>query len=303
MGFLGKGEWGMAARVDHDQIFKRLFTEFFREFMELFLPKQAAGIDFRRVTFLDKEHFTDTQRGRHKRLDLVARVGLKGGGEEYVLVHTEFESRRKGDFPRRMFEYCSQLYLRYGKPVIPVAVFSDQAVWRKRVSDEFRMGFQAETYIRFRYHLIKLRDYNHRDFLERENPIGFALMARSGYDRRQRVRLKADFLRLITGSRVNPARRSLLVEFVESYMLLDRQEQQRFDKLIEREAKYREVKKMVTIYEKRGIKKGIEKGIEKGAEKARRDLAGKLLAEGMPAGKVAQLTGLSVSVVRRLKKR
>ena len=38
-------------RIDHDQIFKRLLKEFFREFIELFLPKEAKLIDFRRVSF------------------------------------------------------------------------------------------------------------------------------------------------------------------------------------------------------------------------------------------------------------
>ena len=39
-------------------------------------------------------------------------------------------------------------------------------------------------------------------------------------DRRERVRLKADFLRWILGAPVDPARRGLLVDFVETYMPL-----------------------------------------------------------------------------------
>jgi hypothetical protein len=41
-------------------------------------------------------------------------------------------------------------------------------------------------------------------------------MAKMNYSRRERVRLKADFLRLILGSGIDPARQSVLVEFVET---------------------------------------------------------------------------------------
>ena len=52
--------------VDHDQVFKQLVEAFFREFLELFCPIEAAQIDFRNVEFLREELFTDVQRGRRK---------------------------------------------------------------------------------------------------------------------------------------------------------------------------------------------------------------------------------------------
>ena len=48
--------------IDHDQIFKQLIEAFFREFMELFCPDEAALIDFSKVEFLREEHFTDIVR-------------------------------------------------------------------------------------------------------------------------------------------------------------------------------------------------------------------------------------------------
>ncbi len=41
-------------------------------------------------------------------------------------------------------------------------------------------------------------------------------MAKMKYTRRQRVRLKADFLRLFLRADIDPARQNLLVEFVET---------------------------------------------------------------------------------------
>ena len=76
--------------------------------------------------------------------------------------------------------------------------------------------------------------------------------------------MKADFLRLILGSRVDPARQSVLVDFVETYLPLIGEELERFEQLIQNDDQYAEVEQMVTVYEQRGIDKGIEKGIEKG---------------------------------------
>ena len=91
---------------DHDQIFKTLVKEFFKEFLDLFLPEISEEIDFSRVEFLEQEFFTDINRGRKKLMDIVAKVHLKNGAEEYILIHTEFESRKPGErdrFPERMF--------------------------------------------------------------------------------------------------------------------------------------------------------------------------------------------------------
>ena len=59
---------------------------------------------------------------------------------------------------------------------------------------------------------------------------------------------------------IDPARQNLLVEFVETYMPLDSQESIEFEQIISSDDQYKEVKKMVTVYEQRGIEKGIEQG-------------------------------------------
>ena len=126
---------------DHDQIFKTLIKEFFQEFMFLFMRDTAQEIDFSNVEFLEQEFFTDINKGRKKLLDLVAKVRLKNGKEEFVLIHTEFESRKPAadEFPVRMFKYFCQLFLRFGKPIIPIVVFTDDRKWRSNVPDEYKI--------------------------------------------------------------------------------------------------------------------------------------------------------------------
>ena len=253
--------------IDHDQIFKTLLKSFFQEFMELLLPDEAAAINFAELTFLEQEIFTDLARGRRKQLDLLVKAGLKGGGEEYVLVHTEFQARKDPEFPLRMFEYYCQLFLRYKKPIVPVAVFTDDVVWKKPIPDTYEIRLRDRAYVSYRYHLIKLKHLDYRQFLASNNPLAFALMAKMRYTRGERVRLKADFLRLILGAKVNPARRSILLDFVESYMQLASREARAFGELVAREPDYRRVQRMITTYEKRGLERGLEKGITRGLRK------------------------------------
>jgi predicted transposase/invertase (TIGR01784 family) len=253
-------------KTDHDQIFKTLFREFFKEFLEGFLPWVAEEVDFSSVEFLDQEFFTDINKGRKKLLDLVAKVKLRDGKEEFILLHTEFQASKPDsrEFPERMFKYLCQLFLRFGKSVIPVVVFSDDRKWRKEVPDTYSMNFKGTEYLRFFYHSIKLKHYNWREFIQSGNPLIYALMAKMDYDKKEIVRLKADFLRLVLNAERNQVRRSLLVEFIENYVILKDRDLKEFNTLITTAPELKEIKKMVTVYEEKGMQKGMQKGMLEG---------------------------------------
>jgi hypothetical protein len=85
-------------------------------------------------------------------------------------------------------------------------------------------------------------------------------MAKMDYDRKQLVRLKADFLRLILGCPIDPARRSLLIEFVETYLPLAKHEQEQFETIVKQE-QYVEVEAMITVYEQKGIEKAKQDAV------------------------------------------
>jgi hypothetical protein len=212
--------------------------------------------------FLREEFFTDVPDGDRRQLDLVVKVGLLGGGQKFVLIHVEFESSRpEQDFPQRMYRYYCQLYLRHRTEILPVAVFTDDARWRQPPDDHFEVRVGNARIVRFDYRPIKLKQLDHRDFLSSNNPLAYALMAKMDYDRRQRARLKADFLRLILGCPIDPARKSLLAEFVGTYVPLSPPEQLEFQGLVSTDQQYQEVEHMVSVFELEGIKKGRAEGL------------------------------------------
>jgi hypothetical protein len=169
-----------------------------------------------------------------------------------------------------MFDYYCQLRFRYHAPIVPIAVFTDDHRWQpdKRVPDVYTEEFEGRQYLRFDYHLIKLKDLDARTFLREESPLAVALAAKMHYDKQQRVRLKADFLRLIVGAPLDDARRHMLVEFIETYMMLPKAEQQAFEKLVAVEPEYEGVTTVMTIYEKRGVEKGRQEGEVAGLRQA-----------------------------------
>ena len=63
--------------IDHDRLFKELISNFFMEFIELFLPEVRDYIEAGSVELLDKEVFTDITAGERHEVDLVAKVRFK----------------------------------------------------------------------------------------------------------------------------------------------------------------------------------------------------------------------------------
>jgi hypothetical protein len=163
-----------------------------------------------------------------------------------------------------MFQYFCQLFLRYDTRIVPIAVFTDDARWKTPVPDHFELRVANATVMQFAYRLIKLRNLDYRQYLDSNNPLAYGLMAKMDYNRQERVRLKADFLRWILKFPLDPARRNLLVEFVETYVPLAGQEQTQFQQLVHGDNQYQQVQQMITSYEKEGIKKGIQQGKQEG---------------------------------------
>lgn len=121
---------------------------------------------------------------------------------------TVVESKKPGDFAafsERMYKYHCQLYLRHGKPVVPVAMFSDDRKWRTVPPGNFKIQVGGNVYVDFNYHLIKLRNRNWCEFVKLDNPLAYALMAKMELDKTQRAKLKMEFLSMVLKSRVSRA--------------------------------------------------------------------------------------------------
>ncbi|MHB8974677.1 MAG: DUF4351 domain-containing protein [Pirellulaceae bacterium] len=89
------------------------------------------------------------------------------------------------------------------------------------------------------------------------------------YNRKDRVRLKADFLRWILACPIDPARRSLLVEFVETYVALAEHEQAEFRQIVHSDPEYTQVQQVITTCEQKGKLQGKLEGKKEGQKEGK----------------------------------
>ena len=158
-----------------------------------------------------------------KFVDLVAKVKLKGA-HGFILVHIEHQAKRDPVIARRMFLYAAWLLERYGLPVWPVLVTS-YAQPRRAEPNRYEMTVRGKPIITFNYAVVQLNRLDWRDFLKRPNPAAMALMVRMNLAPADRVRVKAEILRLLLTLRLRPEKAQLILGFVETYLELTAKEE------------------------------------------------------------------------------
>src|SRR5437763_5038925 len=162
--------------ADHDQRFKRLLREFLREFLLLFLPGYAAGLDLAAVEWLDKELFAAALQGEVQVLDLVARLRRAGavGTDLLTLVHIEVESREAvATFRPRMYHYYEHLRRTYGCPVLPIAVYLRVGLRGVGV-ETYEEDYDDLEVLRFRYLYVGLPALDAEQYVAGDNWLGVA---------------------------------------------------------------------------------------------------------------------------------
>jgi hypothetical protein len=253
--------------MDHDRNFKQLLSNFFVEFVDLFLPNVSEYLDRSfDIVPMDKEVFTDVTLGDSHEVDLVMRVKFRGE-EAFFLVHVENQATAQSDFPKRMFRYFARLTEKYDLPVYPVVLFSYDEPLRPE-PNHFDVTFPGETVLQFRYKVIQLNRLSWRKFVKQENPVASALMAKMKMTVKERPRVRAECFRLLSRLKLDPARTKLIGGFIESYLRLTAEEMKQYERIVakflpeEREA----TMGLVSSWEQKGIDKGREEGLHEGKE-------------------------------------
>ncbi len=120
----------------------------------------------------------------------------------------------------------------------------------------------------FNYQVIQLNRLNWRDFLNQNNPVASALMAKMRIDKLDRPKVKAECLRLLVTLKLDPARMQLISGFVDTYLTLNQAEELQFQSEIREftQTEQEDVMQITTSWMRQGIERGIEQGIEQGIE-------------------------------------
>ena len=180
-----------------------------------------------------------------------------------------------------------------------MAMFTDPAKWRKPVKDKFNLSLLQYPINEFTYRLIKLKSFRAEEFEKRieENPLAAAYLPLTDYPGKERPLIKAKAMKGIAKIPMG-LKQATLFSLVQESMPLEKEEEDLFQKLIQAEPIYQEVKMLQSIKEV-----GIEEGIEKGQNLASEAIAKNMLLSGKYAEQeIADLTGMHIERVNELAK-
>ena len=253
----------MSDPIDHDRLFKELISTFFVEFIELFFPPIMTYLDRKSVILLDKEVFTDVTVGEKHESDLVTQVKFRGN-RSYFLIHIEAQASSKSDFNRRMFVYFARLHEKFALPVYPIVVFSYDSPQKEALS-QYQVEFPDFKVLEFNYQVVQLNRLNWRDYLNQQNPVASALMAKMKIAPQDKPKVKAQCLRLLATLKLDLARMQLISGFVDTYLRLNAREKVQFKEELSTfsQPEQESVMQITTSWKEEGIEEGIERGIER----------------------------------------
>ncbi|SDN91181.1 transposase [Bacillus sp. OK048] len=270
--------------IHHDQLFKQLLHTFFSEFLEAFFPEVHRYIDFTSMKPLSEEMFTDLIESESRRADIIIETKLKDQ-ETLIIIHVEPQSYGQPNFHERMYHYFSLLYNKYRKPILPIAIFSyDQ----KRIEQyQFIVSFPFFHVLTFQFLKLELKRMNWRSFIHTNNPVAAALLSKMGYTVKEKVQVKKEFLRMLVKMELNSAKAELINGFFETYLTLNRSEEEELMEEIKQLDKHEseQIIKLPNSWREKGIAEGIQKGRAEGIQKGIAEGIQKGIAEGIQKGR------------------
>ena len=222
--------------TDHDQLFKKLFEEFFAQLLELVDLDLADKLVAEEATFLKQDLFSAVVDGDRAIVDLAAEVPVKDGLPPVVLIHVEIEGRFRGPMAERLWYYYMYLRLNLKQPVIPILVNlsgGPAGVTEVEWIDEV-LGRKVA---RFRYFNFGLSGSLAEEYLERPQPLAWGLAALMRSRKWDRVELKIRCLRAIATADLSEKQEVQLLDLVQTYLELEGPEAKRFDTLKNQEMK------------------------------------------------------------------
>ncbi|WP_168123415.1 Rpn family recombination-promoting nuclease/putative transposase [Paenibacillus sp. HB172176] len=292
-----------SSNVSHDEAFKKLLQTFFAEFLELFFPEVNALLDHSHTRFLMQELLVDIVGEERRSVDLLLETKYKSL-DAYVIIHLEPQSYKQANFNERMFIYFSRLVERHRKEhklIIPIAIFTADQVHYE--PDTFSMEIPGHIILHFQFLKLELRNQNWRQFIDSDNPIAAALLAKMGYNEEEAREVRKTYLRMILQlqQKLDQAKLSLLMSVADLYFKPD----PATDELILRDLSEQYPEYEVTIMElmpawKRwGYEEGREEGREEGIVLERQSTIQKLLGKGFSPEDVSKTLDLPLNEINK----
>jgi len=147
--------------------------------------------------------------------------------------------------------------------------------------------------LEFRYLQLHLVKKDWKKFIESDNPAAAALLCKMGYDEKERVQVRLEFLKMVSRMELDPAQMELLYGFFDTYLKLNDEEEKEVREEISHLPKEEadRVMELPNYYYDKGVEKGLEKVVYN------------MLKNGYSDEAICNITGLSVMKVKEMRKK
>ncbi len=214
-----------------DELWKRVIEKLFPDFVAFFLPDLLPLVDFSKpYSFLDKEldklfpeSSSKSKRGR-RHVDKLAKVCLKDGQEQWVLIHAEIQGYYDQAFEERMFTYFYRIFDKHKQKTAVIAVFADDRKdWKPQT---FNYQF-LQTRLCYEYPIYKILEQNEAALHASDNPFALVVLAalyvlrHRSQEEGSRLAFKLELMRLLLEKGYEKAKIEAVFLFVNTLIQID----------------------------------------------------------------------------------
>ncbi|MBP7585902.1 MAG: Yae1 family protein [Spirochaetes bacterium] len=325
-------------KASQDQMIKNLLRDYPVDALEFFKPEilQRYGRPVK-IHFHIQEIKKHSHNDRNLKNDIAVSYTFQDGKRVILVLVEHWSDRAKFDI-FRFAHYLIDLAYRFpGVEILPVALFTDRSErWIKRPPSEFRVSCLEETYLFFRYHIIRMKDHDAERYRQTKNRFIAVMRSAMKYELDKKIALAVEFIHNYGHIEKDIRNVEKNIEIIEFFLELQDEdkativegleEKPEVNMTIVQELKkraYRDglqqgrqhgfqqgrqeglekgIQKGIQKGLQKGLQKGIQQGIQQGITNKAMETALALLDENMPLEKIARVTGLSVRKVKALRK-
>ncbi|MFM9952086.1 MAG: hypothetical protein ACKV1O_29415 [Saprospiraceae bacterium] len=296
--------------LTRDKLWKGIFEDFFPEAIAFFFPDFTNLMDWSRgFEMLDKEQkqiFPESEES-HRRVDILTKVWLLDGSEQWILIHIEVQGYWDDQFAKRMFTYFYRLTDRYKVPVSALALLTDgNKNWKP---DHYRVQYM-NTRLLYEYPIFKLSDFSDQDFANSANPWAWVMKTalnglNSTWDDDVLLKIKVQLYKEFRANGYTVDKTRTFLQFLKYYIRFDKSDFfSKFDSEIQTVDQNKdtpmgiiELVKQHIVEEARleGLEKGMEQGLEQGLEKGLEQG----LQQGLTKGELLKARKVAMHILKK----
>ncbi len=283
-----------------DEMIKNLIRDYPVDALEFIKPEIIARYGHPvKIHFNIQEVKKHSHYDRNLKNDISITYTFKNGKKVVLVLIEHWSDKAKFDI-FRFAHYVIDLAHRSPEvDILPVALFTDRSgTWHTQPPPEIRISCLDETYLHFRYDLIRMKDHQAEKYMETKNRFIAVLRSAMRYEIEKKIALAVEFIRTYGYIEKDIRNIEKNIDIIEFFLEISKEEKESIINSLEER---RESNMIVQELKKRGYREGIQQGMQKGIFEEKRATARALIIEGMDSSKISKVTGLPIEEIEKIR--